>query len=258
MKRRDLLGLALGLALPAVACATSLPPTTHQANEGHPMKKRILIATTSHTEKGSTGQPTGAYLSEIAHPYAVFEAAGYDIELASVKGGKIPLDGVADADEKSRAFLAAHGADLAASRASAEVDPTRYDAIFFAGGHGTMWDLPDDTAFQRATASIYERGGVVAAVCHGPAALVNVKLSNGRYLVDGKDVSAFTNDEERAVKLEGVVPFLVADALSAHGAKHQPAPNWQKKVVVSERLVTGQNPASAAGVADAVVSLLAH
>lgn len=220
------------------------------------MSKRILIATTSHDVKGSTGKPTGAYLSEVAHPWVVFEKAGYAIDVASVKGGKIPLDGVADADALSRDFLARHGAELEQSLAAGQVDPTRYDAIFFAGGHGTMWDLPDDVAFQRVAASIYERGGIVSAVCHGPAALVNVKLSNGRYLVEGKTVSAFTNEEERAVGLEHVVPFLLADALEARGAKHEPAAKWQKQVVVSERLVTGQNPASAAGVAEGVVGIL--
>ncbi len=119
-----------------------------------------------------------------------------------------------------------------------------------------MWDLPDSQAFASVASSIYERGGVVAAVCHGPAALVNVKLSNGQYLVADKQVSAFTNDEERAVKLDAVVPFLLADKLTERGALHQPAPLWQKKVVVSERLVTGQNPASAASVAEAVIEVL--
>lgn len=222
------------------------------------MTKRILIATTSHASKGNTGKPTGAYLSEVAHPYEVFRRAGYSVEFASVKGGEIPLDGVDEADAASRAFLTEHGAELAASHAAQSVDPSRYDAIFFAGGHGAMWDLPDDVGFQRVAAAIYERGGAVAAVCHGPAALVNVKLSNGRYLVAGKHVSAFTNDEERAVKLDDVVPFLLADVLKARGAQHEPAPNWQKKVVVSERLVTGQNPASAAGVAEGVIGVLSR
>ena len=173
-----------------------------------------------------------------------------------MRGGEIPLDGVDKADELSRDFLAKHRSLLAHSTAAAEVDPDRYDAIYFAGGHGAMWDLPNDSAFQRVSASIYERGGVVAAVCHGPAALVNVKLSSGKYLVDGKNVSAFTNEEEAAVKLDTVVPFLLADALEEHGAHHEPGPDWQEKVVVSERLVTGQNPASAAGVAKAVVEVL--
>jgi len=220
------------------------------------MPHRILIATTSHAQKGDTGEPTGAYLPEIAHPYEVFRRAGFEIELASVRGGAIPLDGLDEADEPSRAFLRDHRDVLATSLAASDVDPSRYAAVFFAGGHGAMWDLPDDPAFQRVTASIYERGGVVAAVCHGPAALVNVRSSDGRYLVAGHRVSAFTNDEERAVELADVVPFLLADALTARGATHDAAPNWQAKVVVSERLVTGQNPASATGVAEAVVRLL--
>jgi putative intracellular protease/amidase len=220
------------------------------------MPNRILIATTSHAQKGDTGEPTGAYLAEIAHPYEVFRRAGFEIELASVRGGAIPLDGLDEADEASRAFLQAHRDLLATSLPASEVDPSRYAAVFFAGGHGAMWDLPDDPELQRITAAIYERGGVVAAVCHGPAALVNVRLSDGRYLVAGQRVSAFTNDEERAVRLDHVVPFLLADALTARGAVHEPAPNWQAKVVVSERLVTGQNPASATGVGEAVVRLL--
>lgn len=222
------------------------------------MTKRVLIATTSHNRLGNTGKPTGAYLPEIAHPFAVFRQAGYSIDFASVTGGPIPLDGVEQADAASRTFLTDHGSELSTSQAAQGVDPSRYDAIFFAGGHGTMWDLPDDLAFQRVTKAIYERGGVVAAVCHGPAALVNVKLDSGKYLVDGKRVSAFTNEEERTVKLDAVVPFLLADALTAHGAQHEPAPNWQKNVVISERLVTGQNPASAQGVAEGVVSLLSQ
>ncbi len=220
------------------------------------MKKRILIATTSHSILGDTGKPTGAYLPEIAHPVSVFEKAGYQVDFASVKGGAIPLDGVADPDQVSRAFLEKHRADVDASTASAKVDPSRYDAIYFAGGHGTMWDLPDDAGFASVAAAIYEAGGVVSAVCHGPAGLLNVRLSNGRYLLEGKTASAFTNDEERAVKLENVVPFLLVDELVKKGAHHEPGPMWAKKVVKSERLVTGQNPASAAGVADAVVEVL--
>jgi putative intracellular protease/amidase len=220
------------------------------------MQKRILIATTSHNQKGSTGKPTGAYLPEIAHPYEVFAKAGYAIDFASVKGGVIPLDGVEGADSASTAFLQAHEQELKTSISAERVDAKRYDAIFFAGGHGTMWDFPDSAAFAAAAAAIYERGGTVSAVCHGPAALVNIKLSSGQYLVAGKKVSAFTNEEERAAGLDKVVPFLLADKLVERGAAHEAGPLWQKKVVTSERLVTGQNPASAAGVAEAVVRSL--
>jgi putative intracellular protease/amidase len=222
------------------------------------MSQRILIAMTSHDQKGDTGHKTGAYLPEITHPHAAFVKAGYTVEFASVRGGRVPLDGVDRKDPVNAAFLDDPELErsLHASTPSAAVDASRYDAIFFAGGHGTMWDLPDDAGFAAVTARIYEAGGVVGAVCHGPAGLVNVRLSNGEFLVSGKEVNAFTNEEERAAGLEGVVPFLLEDRLSSRGAKFVSGPKWQKVVVVSERLVTGQNPASAAGVAEAMVRVL--
>jgi putative intracellular protease/amidase len=225
-----------------------------------PGTRRILVVLTSHAQKGSTGQKTGAYLPELTHPHAVFRAAGYDVDFASVKGGEVPLDGVDRKDPVNAAFLddAALVARLHASLAPRDVDPARYDAIFYAGGHGTMWDFPDEPTLASVAARVYEAGGVVGAVCHGPAALVNVTLSSGRPLVEGKRVAAFTNEEERAVGLAEVVPFLLADALTARGAVHVPAPNWAAQVVVSERLVTGQNPASAHGVAEAIVRTLAE
>ncbi|HET7544421.1 MAG TPA: type 1 glutamine amidotransferase domain-containing protein [Polyangiaceae bacterium] len=223
------------------------------------MNKRILIALTSHDKKGVTsGEPTGAYLPEIAHPHAVFSQAGYAVDLVSTRGGRVPLDGLDASDAVSKRFLddPAVARQLRESPASSEVEPARYAAIFFAGGHGTMWDFPDARAFSAAASAIYEAGGVVGAVCHGPAGLLNVRLSNGGYLLSGKTVSAFTNEEERAVKLDRVVPFLLESRLVERGARFEAAPNWQKKVVVSERLVTGQNPASASGVAEAMVELL--
>ena len=131
-----------------------------------------------------------------------------------------------------------------------------YDAVFFAGGHGTMWDFPDDTALAQIAADVYEAGGVVGAVCHGPAGLVNVKLSDGSYLVGGKTVSTFTNDEEVAVGLVDVVPFLLENRLTERGAKVTTAPNFAAHHEVSERLVTGQNPSSATGVAERMVAHL--
>jgi len=220
--------------------------------------KKVLFVLTSHDRKGD--KPSGFYLSEATHPHKVLSQAGYDIDFVSPKGGKAPADpdGIKLSDPVNAAFLdnpSLRGAIENTKRPS-EVDANDYAAIFYAGGHGTMWDLPDNTELATLATRIYERGGVVAAVCHGPAGLVNVKLSDGRYLVAGKDVAAFTNDEERAAKLDAVVPFLLADRLTERGARHQPAPNWQPKVVVSERLVTGQNPASATGVGEAMVTLL--
>jgi putative intracellular protease/amidase len=223
------------------------------------MKTRILIALTSHSVLGNTGKATGAYVAEIAHPWAAFIAAGFEVDFVSPRGGEVPLDGVDRKDPVNARFLDDKEtmARLHASAKPSDVDPSRYAAIYYSGGHGTMWDFPNDTGLAKIAASIYDKGGVVSAVCHGPAALTEVRLSNGEFLVAGKEVSAFTNEEERAVGLTEVVPFLLADRLVERGAVHRPAPNWQKQVVVSERLVTGQNPASAGPVGEAVVKLLA-
>ncbi|MFM8807305.1 MAG: type 1 glutamine amidotransferase domain-containing protein, partial [Chthoniobacterales bacterium] len=137
-----------------------------------------------------------------------------------------------------------------------DLDPSSYAAVFFVGGHGTMWDFPDDAAVQRFARELFEAGSPVGAVCHGPAALVNVKLSDGTYLVAGKEVSSFTNSEEEKVGLTKVVPFLLATKFEERGAKHLPAADFAKQVVASGNLATGQNPASAAGVADKMVELL--
>ena len=216
--------------------------------------KKIAIVLTNHSQLGNTGRETGFYLSEAAHPYHVFTQAGYRVELISPKGGACPVDGKKLDDPQNVHFL--QQAPYQKTLPASGVGPASYCAILFAGGHGTMWDFPNDPVLQKLAASVYEEGGVVAAVCHGPAALVNLKLSNGKYLVAGKTVSAFTNEEESAVELTEVVPFALESALIQHGAHFEKAPNFQAKVSVSERLVTGQNPASATGVAEAVVKLL--
>ncbi len=215
---------------------------------------RVLIALTSTGKLGDTGRSTGFYASEAADPWEVFRAAGYDVEFTSIAGGRPPVDGQNSADPTQQAFF--ESVDLDATPQPGELDPANYNAILYAGGHGTMWDFPDDADLARLAAGVYERDGVVAAVCHGPSGLVNLTLSDGSYLVAGKRVAAFTNDEESAVGLTGVVPFLLADALAARGAEHVPAPNFAEQVIVDGRLVTGQNPASARGVAEQVVKLL--
>lgn len=220
--------------------------------------RRALIVLTSCDRLGATGKPTGAYLAEITHVYSQLARADVPVDFVSPRGGRIPLDGVDGRDADNAAFLAdaAAVARLHGSLRPDQVDPARYGAIFYAGGHGTMWDLPDDAGLARIAAAIYEAGGVVAAVCHGPAGLVNVRLADGSYLVAGKDVAAFTDDEERAVGLAEVVPFLLASTLAARGARHLPAPNFAANVVASARLITGQNPASARGVGEALVAAL--
>lgn len=221
-------------------------------------QKPVLMVLTSHARLGDTGKPTGFFLGEVTHPLEVFEKAGLTVELVSIKGGEPPVDGL-DLDDPVNARYwndPAFRAKLSATKSLADVNPTDYAGVYFSGGHGTMWDFPDDEAVQRAARALYEAGAPVGAVCHGPAALVNVKLSDGSYLVSGKEVSAFTNDEEEKVGLTKVVPFLLATKLEERGAKHRAAPDFEKQVVVSGNLVTGQNPASAAGVAEEMVEML--
>ena len=219
--------------------------------------KKILCVVTSNNVKGATGIPTGFWLSELTHPLEKFTAAGIAFELASIKGGKPPIDGASldfnDAINKKCWGDADFQAKLAVTIKLDDVNPADFDAIFFAGGHGVMWDFADSAAIDKVTREIYEHGGIVAAVCHGPAALVNVKLSDGKYLVDGKNLTSFTNGEESAVQATDIVPFLLETELKNHGAIHHAAANWSNHVVEDGRLITGQNPASAASVGEAVV-----
>jgi putative intracellular protease/amidase len=221
-------------------------------------KKPVLFVLTSHGTKGEGGQPTGFYLGEVTHPLAVLEAAGIAVEFASIKGGEPPVDGLDLNDGTNVRYWNDEGfrAAIRTTVRLDDIDPDRYAAIFFAGGHGAMWDLPQSRAVDRVTRSVFEAGGAVAAVCHGPAALVNVKLSDGRYLVAGRNVSAFTDSEERAVGLDKTVPFLLASTLVERGATHHPAADWTSKVVVDGRLITGQNPQSATGVGEALRDIL--
>jgi len=220
--------------------------------------KKILIGLTSHSDLGGQGS-TGYYVPEAAEPWQIFTAAGYTVELASTAGGAPPADGVDLADSVQRAFLddVEMSAKLANTPRFADVDPADYDAVLFAGGHGTMWDFPADAGVARLARAVYENDGVVAAVCHGPAALVGVTLSDGRPLVEGRQVSAFTNDEEQAAGLRDVVPFLLQTRLEELGAKHSYGPNFAEHVVTDGRLVTGQNPASATAVAQQILAALA-
>ncbi len=238
-------------ALFCFLCAVPVVPASGQT-------KPVLLVMTSHDKLGDTGKPTGFFLGELTHPLEVFEKAGIPTEFASIKGGEPPVDGLELEDPVNARYWndKSFREKLSASKKLSDIDPADYAGVFFVGGHGTMWDFPDDAAVQKAARELYEAGAPVGAVCHGPVALVNVKLSGGKYLIDGKEVSAFTNEEEEKVGLTKVVPFLLATKMEARGAKHLPAPDFEKKVVASGNLVTGQNPASAAGVAQEMVKLL--
>jgi putative intracellular protease/amidase len=221
--------------------------------------KKVLFVVTSHSELGTTGKKTGAYITEITHPYHVLSAKKVQIDVASPKGGKTPLDGLDQADDITNALLKDDTFLKKLNNAIklSDINPAKYDAIYFAGGHGTMYDLPDNEDVKRITAEIYENGGVVSAVCHGPVALVNVKLKNGKYLVENKGVAGFTNDEEEAVKLTSQMPFLLESKLIERGGKFTKAENFKKHVITSDRLITGQNPASATEVGERILKMLA-
>jgi putative intracellular protease/amidase len=218
------------------------------------MKQKILFVVTSHDKKGSTGEATGYYLAEVSHPWKVLSDAGYEIDFVSPKGGNPPVDGFDLSDPDNKAFWedSLYHNKISHSLKPSEVKPGDYAAIYYAGGHGAMWDLPDNKAIAGIAAAIYEKKGVVAAVCHGPAGLLAIRLANGKYLVDGKKVNGFSNEEEAIVKLSDVVPFLLEDQLKKQGGIYEKSGPWQEHVVVGQRLITGQNPQSAKAVGEAL------
>ncbi|WP_261513030.1 type 1 glutamine amidotransferase domain-containing protein [Chryseobacterium paludis] len=222
------------------------------------MKKKILFVVTSHDKKGDTGENTGYYLGEVSHPWEVLHHAGYDIDFVSPKGGTPPVDGFDLKDPVNKEFWEnkEYKNKIDHSLTPSQVKPNEYSAIFYAGGHGAMWDFADNTELASIASKIYENGGIVAGVCHGPAGLVNIKLNDGKYLIDGKKINAFTNEEEAEVKLTNVVPFLLEEQLKARGAKFEKSGLWQTHVVTDQRVITGQNPQSAKAVGEAILKEL--
>lgn len=227
-------------------------------------KRKVLFVLTGHDRLGpaddESADRTGFHLAEAARPWQVLTEAGYVVDLATPTGGKAPIDPSShDLDDEDNAkFMGDERMKKQVEKAPAlaDIDLRDYAALYFPGGHGTMWDFPDSDAVQVAVRDMYEDGKIVAAVCHGPAALVNVKLSNGSWLVDGKTVSTFTDAEEKAVEKDSIVPFLLGKKLEERGARLAEADNFEESVSVDGQLVTGQNPASARGVGEAILELL--
>lgn len=245
------------LLMTIIATVFSLNTATAQSKKSKKMKK-VLFVVTSHDKKGNTGEPTGYYLGEVSHPWEVLHNAGYEIDFVSPQGGKAPVDGFNLEDPINKKFWEdeKYHNKIEHTKKPSEIKPKDYVAIFYAGGHGAMWDFADNAELAKIAQKIYENNGIVSAVCHGPAGLVNIKLSNGKYLVDGKKINAFTNEEEIAVKLENVVPFALETKLIERGAKFEKSGLWQPHVVTDQRVVTGQNPQSAKEVGEAVLELL--
>lgn len=224
--------------------------------------KKILMVLTSHDQLGNTGHKTGFWLEEFAAPYYVFKDAGLDITLASPLGGQPPLDPKSDdpgaqteATERFRADPAVQ-ALLASTKPLNTVASGDFDAVFYPGGHGPLWDLAEDTASIKLIESTLAAGKPVAAVCHAPAVLRHPKTGDGKSVVHGKKVTGFTNTEEAAVGLTEVVPFLVEDMLTSNGGHYSKGGDWQPHVVTDGLLITGQNPASSAPAAQALLRAL--
>jgi putative intracellular protease/amidase len=223
---------------------------------------KILIVLTSHDQLGDTGEKTGFWLEEFAAPYYVLKDSGATITLASPKGGQPPLDPKSDLPENQTELTKRFRQDpsaqdeLANTRKLAEISADDFDAIFYPGGHGPMWDMPENATSIALIEAFVKTNKPVGAVCHAPVALVNVRRGDGDYLVKGKRVTGFTNDEEEAVGLTSVVPFLLEDRLKERGAIYSKASNWVPYVQVDGKLVTGQNPASSATAAAELLKLL--
>lgn len=223
---------------------------------------KILVVLTSHDQLGDTGRKTGFWLEEFAAPYYVFKDAGVEMTLASPKGGQPPLDPKSDdpdsQTEATRRFKKDKEvqAALANTAKLSTVSAADYDAVFYPGGHGPLWDLAEDPQSIALIETMYAAGKPVAAVCHAPGVLRHAKAPDGSPLVRDKPVTGFANSEEAAVGLTEVVPFLVEDMLKKNGGKYLKGPDWQSHVVVAANLVTGQNPASSEAAAKALLSRL--
>lgn len=229
------------------------------------MSKKVLVVLTNTARYPSLKRATGLWLGEAVHFVAVIEKAGYKVDYVSPAGGYVPIDPhslsmAPDLDWQwydDKAFMNRLGATLAPDQVKAQ----DYHAIYFTGGHGVIWDFPDNTALQGLARQIFEAGGVVASVCHGAVGLLNIKLSDNTLLLKDREVTGFSNVEEQLVELDKVVPFLTENELAARGGLYSKAEDpWQEYVVHDQRegrLITGQNPASSAAVARQVLAVLA-
>lgn len=223
-------------------------------------KKKILVVVTSFEKYPDLPRPTGLWLGEAVHFVKKMETAGFTVDFVSPRGGYTPIDphSLAMAEPvdwewyQDKAFMSRLGATLSPGA----VDASAYAAIYYAGGHGVMWDFPDNSELQSLARRIYEKGGAITAVCHGVVGLLNVRLSDGTLLIEGKKVTGFSNEEEKLAELDEHVPFLTESELVARGAVYEKAEKpWEAFAVEDQRVITGQNPASGGAVADLLLAL---
>lgn len=218
-------------------------------------KLRVLFVLTSHSELGTTGKPTGFWIEEFATPYYFLKDRGVEVVVASPKGGQAPIDPKSNEPAFQTASTKRYFADADAQKVISNtvklstIVTNKYDAVFYPGGHGPMWDLAEDPNSIRVIQEFYYSKKPIAFVCHGSAALVNVKDVNGKYIIDGKRLTGFCNSEEMAVQLTQVVPFSLEDKLRECGGLYEKGADWSSFVVEDGQLITGQNPQSSEQVA---------
>ncbi|WOO42342.1 type 1 glutamine amidotransferase domain-containing protein [Rubellicoccus peritrichatus] len=226
------------------------------------LKIVILFVVTSHAEMGETGEPTGMWLEEAAAPYYAFIDAGYDVVVASPKGGKTPIDPrsleAGNQTDATKRFLSDSKARKAFMEAIPldELSDVEYTAVFLPGGHGPMWDLANNEKLGDILVEAQKQNKPIGAVCHGPAGLLSAKDTDGNWIFADKEMTAFTNSEESAVQLDKVVPFLLETEIVKQGATFSRRTNFTPHVVVDGLLVTGQNPPSSEGTAEEIIRLI--
>lgn len=221
--------------------------------------KNILILVTNHATLGDTDEANGTYAPELTHALHAFLDAGYSYEIASINGGKAPLYGEdAEGDDVNAAILAneTFQSKISNTLVATELNANDYDAVFYPGGFGLLSDLAQNEDVAALSATIYEKGAVVGAVCHGPAGLLPIKLSNGKYLLEGLEVTGFTREEEVDFGTIDNIPYLLEESLTRKAAKYTKVQPWGVHIVEQDRVITGQNPASAAAVGKAIVAKL--
>ncbi|WP_372739093.1 type 1 glutamine amidotransferase domain-containing protein [Neptunomonas sp.] len=222
----------------------------------------VLFVLTSHDTLGDSGEKTGFWIEEFAAPYYTLADAGVNITLASPAGGQPPIDPKSELEDFQTQATRRFDKDselqqkLASTSKLAELSADNFDAIFYPGGHGPMWDLTNNTASIKLIETFYQQGKPVSAVCHAPSVLLNTKNAQGEALFKGKKVTGFSNTEEAAVGLTEIVPFLLEDELESRGGQYSKGPDWSPYIVQDGLLITGQNPASSAAVAEALLAQL--
>ncbi len=217
--------------------------------------KKILIVVTS-CDMTTKGDPTGIWLEEYSVPYQLFRNEGFEVDVASIKGGKAPIDPRSNPDDEQSKSWKQAIESLQVTNKLSTVSADKYDAVFFPGGHGTMFDLPNDPSINSLLQNFHESNKIIAAVCHGPACFIGVTLKNGKSLIAGRTITGFTNEEEIAAEQVKNMPFLLEDELLSNGANYIKASEWSDHIEVDDNIITGQNPQSSKSIAEAIIQKL--